>query len=137
MTGVIVDASVAIKWFVSEEQAELAEAILNCGLRIHAPGLLELEAANGLWKKSRKSAFPLADVVPSVLRLKQLVDQWHGDAGLIEAAAALSLELDHPVYDCVYLALSRHLGAPVITTDRRLLLVAPKGDAIALQDWRP
>ena len=36
-------------------------------------------------------------------------------------AVAIARELDHPVYDCFYLALSEALDAPLITADGRLL----------------
>jgi predicted nucleic acid-binding protein len=49
----------------------------------------------------------------------------------------LALELPHPVYDCLYLALARRLGTSCITADRKLLSVAPAGLAVALADWPP
>ena len=40
-------------------------------------------------------------------------------SSLIGAAARLALDLDHPVYDCIYLALALQEGYPVLTADRR------------------
>lgn len=40
---------------------------------------------------------------------------------LAPRAAALARELDHPVYDCFYLALAEAEGAALITADRRLV----------------
>lgn len=136
MKEIIADTSVAIKWFARETQDDLAEAILGAGASIHAPGLLMIELANGLWKKTQRGEFLASDVQPSLSRLRQLVDHWHGDESLIEAASRLSLELAHPVYDCLYLALAADLGAPLVTADKRLLAVAPKGRAVALEEWR-
>ena len=36
-------------------------------------------------------------------------------------AVAIARELDHPVYDCFYLAVSEALDAPLVTADGRLL----------------
>lgn len=38
---------------------------------------------------------------------------------LMAAAARLANDLDHPVYDCMYLALALQEQRPVITADRR------------------
>lgn len=54
----------------------------------------------------------------------------------MDAALKLSLALDHPIYDCLYLALAEKLDAPLISADQRLLALAPKGAAIALKDWQ-
>ncbi|MFV0512909.1 MAG: type II toxin-antitoxin system VapC family toxin [Jhaorihella sp.] len=41
-------------------------------------------------------------------------------------ALRLSLLLDHPVYDCTYLALAMAREAPVIPADRRFVSAAGK-----------
>jgi predicted nucleic acid-binding protein len=40
---------------------------------------------------------------------------------LLAAAVEVGVDLGHPVYDCLYLALARELGTQVVTDDRRLL----------------
>ena len=40
---------------------------------------------------------------------------------LAPRAAALAHQLDHPVYDCFYLALSERRDVPLVTADRRLI----------------
>jgi len=58
-------------------------------------------------------------------------------AGLSRRAAAIALALDHPVYDCFYLALAEARDAPMVTADRRLLRrVAEKHWAMQLIDLR-
>jgi predicted nucleic acid-binding protein len=47
-------------------------------------------------------------------------------------AVALSRQLQHPAYDCFYLALSRRLDAPLITADKRLHAVLQMGRAVVL-----
>ena len=38
----------------------------------------------------------------------------------------LAIEIGHPAYDCIYLALARRLGAPLVTADMRFVnRVAP------------
>ncbi len=137
MTGLIADTSVAIKWFAREEQSDVAEAILEAGEEIHAPDFLWIETANGLWKKWRQKVLPENDVRISTAKLRGLIDHWHADRDLIESASAMSMELDHPVYDCIFLVLARKLKIPLVTADKRWLGIAPDGLAVALEKWRP
>ncbi len=43
---------------------------------------------------------------------------------LADEAAEISLGLNHPVYDCFYLALARRESAPLVTADKRLAAAA-------------
>ena len=136
MRGLIADTSVAIKWFAMEEQSDLAEAILESGVEIHAPDFMWIETSNGLWKKWRKKDLPREDVGLSVAKLRGMIDYWHADRDLIELTSEMSVELAHPVYDCIFLVLARKLKIPLVTADTRLLGIAPDGLAVALEDWR-
>ena len=50
--------------------------------------------------------------------------------GLSERATQLALDLRHPAYDCVYLALASRRGLRFVTADRRLLAtVRARADA--------
>jgi predicted nucleic acid-binding protein len=39
---------------------------------------------------------------------------------LLDSALRLSFELNHPVYDCVYIALALWRNIPLVTADKRL-----------------
>jgi predicted nucleic acid-binding protein len=39
----------------------------------------------------------------------------------LHAATALAIELDHPAYDCIYVALAMARGCVFATADRRLV----------------
>ncbi len=52
--------------------------------------------------------------------------RWNDDETVGADAVRPALALDHPVYDCVYLALAHRIGATVVTADRRFMsAVAP------------
>jgi len=55
---------------------------------------------------------------------RDLVDQIEPDRHLQVEALALACHLNHPVYDCLYLALSRREAATLLTADRRLQSLA-------------
>lgn len=135
MTDLVVDASVAIKWFVAEPDSALAERLLEHGGRLAAPHLLMSELANGLWKNFFRERIGRETVFASLRHAEQTIEAWHADAPLLDDAMQIALELRHPIYDCVYLALARRLETACVTADGKLLSVAPAGLAVALADW--
>ena len=51
---IVVDASVALKWYFSEEGSEQALALLASGERLIAPDLVVAELCNGAWRLIRR-----------------------------------------------------------------------------------
>src|SRR5690349_9037073 len=116
----VVDTSVALKWFKSEPDSNLAEAIVAAE-DVIAPDLLLAELANACWAAARRgllTATQAADM-PSALRLYMAV--LHSLEPLARRAIHIAQTLDHPVYDCFYVALAEREAAPLVTADRRLL----------------
>ena len=56
----------------------------------------------------------------------ELVDVIEPDRYLQAEALALACHLDHPVYDCLYLALARREAAVLVTADKRLQQLAAR-----------
>ena len=121
---IIVDASVAVKWVVPEPGSIDTAALLERGERLGAPALWLSEAANALWAKAargqlapdeaRGQAADLADAPVASLPLPPL----------LPTAMRLALDLNHPIYDCFYLAAALHRDTFVVTADRRLIAKA-------------
>src|SRR5512132_776078 len=59
---VVVDASVALEWFVKEENTPLAVALLASGERAIAPTLIVAELCNAAWRLWRRSEMARAQV---------------------------------------------------------------------------
>ena len=135
MTEFVVDASVALKWFVPETDSDLAEQLLVSGTKLHAPRFLALETVNAAWKNWRKKLIDRAVVELAGDRLPALIEVWHADEDLMHEALDLALDLNHPIFDCIYLVAARRIGGTVITADKRLLGIAPDGLAVALEEW--
>ena len=51
---VVVDASVAVKWFIAEQWTEESRKLLAGRIDRHAPDLILAETTNVLWKKARR-----------------------------------------------------------------------------------
>ena len=52
--GVVVDASIAVKWWAQEEDSATARRLLEGEWRLVAPELMAAEAANTWWDKHRR-----------------------------------------------------------------------------------
>jgi predicted nucleic acid-binding protein len=115
----VVDASVAVKWFVPEQHSDVAELLLDENFDLTVPRLFFSEFGNILWKKFSRDELSHEDVVDSVRRLRLALLTPMPDELLLDAALALACELKHPVYDCLYLALADSLETAVVTADQK------------------
>ena len=120
MSRFVVDASVAIKWVVREEDSGLATALLD-DCRLSAPDLLVPECSNILWKKTRRGELSAEHAMLAAQLLEAADIEILPTRHLLQAATRLALDLDHPAYDCLYVALALDRGRPLVTADGRLL----------------
>ena len=120
MTGYVVDASVAVKWLISEPLSEESAKLLDLDVTLLAPDLLFAEASSALAAKHHRgelSTEQLADAV-DLLRTAP-VSTPLSMRRLAASSARLARDLTHPVCDCFYLALAIHENYPVVTADTR------------------
>lgn len=116
---IVVDASVAVKWFVAEPLHEQARRLLDADLPLLAPDLLPVEVADVVWKKRRRGELTTQEGQRLVAALLGGTPRLSPTAALLGDALDLAERLDHPVYDCVYLALAVREDARLVTADRR------------------
>ncbi|MEO6050491.1 MAG: type II toxin-antitoxin system VapC family toxin [Pyrinomonadaceae bacterium] len=116
---VVVDASVAIKWYVQEVHDQEAELLLTEGFEMHAPELLLPEFGNIVWKKSRSGKLTVDEASTIVGRFLNTAVICHPQSPLLKTAIKLAMEADQSVYDCTYLTLAISLSCPFVTADKR------------------
>ena len=115
----VVDASVAVKWLIAEDDSEAARELAASGEDLHAPRLMACEVANALWRKARLGEIERGDAGAMLAAVQDMPVRWGADEAVCADAVRIALALDRPVYDCVYLALAHRIGAVVVTADLR------------------
>ena len=115
----VVDASVAVKWVIAEAGSDSAERLLDHPLV--APDLLFAECANILWKKVRRGEVTDEEAEIAARTLEQADVTVVSARAYIVPATAIAIELDHPAFDGVYLAIAEELGLRLVTADDRLV----------------
>ena len=122
----VIDASAAVRLILADPAAaDLAERVGGAAL-VLAPELMLTELANTLWTLQRADRLNDLDPQELLAEARELVDRLEPDRHLQAEALALACHLNHPVYDCLYLALARREAASLISSDRRLNALAER-----------
>jgi len=131
---IVVDGSVAAKWYFAEPGHEAADRVLAARIagerELLAPDLIVPEFVNVLWKRVRRQECTRAAA-------QVVLELWEVDRPSLVASSDLATQafhlataLDQSVYDCLYLALALAIEAPLVTADRQL---ARAGRAVSAQ----
>lgn len=129
--GYVIDASVAVKWVVPE--AGTAQALALRRHALYAPDLLIAECANILWKKQQRGELTTREASMAARLLERVELGLMPMRRLLDRATALAIELDHPAYDCIYLACAEVVRRPFVTADTRLLRKLAGGAAASIE----
>lgn len=122
---IVFDASLALKWYFVEAGAEAAKAELaQHGGAILVPGVFVLEVVAGLVRRANMDKALRSEMEASLAGFRALVDEDFitvkpTDSATMARAAALALDLGHPLKDCIYLALAMKMGCKLLTCDLR------------------
>ena len=135
----VVDASVAVKWLVAEEDSDAADRLLAGGDDLYAPRLMVSEVANAVWRKARMGEIERGRDGILMAAVSEMPVHWSSDETVCVDAVRLAVALDRPVYDCVYLALAHRVDAQLVTADARfanaLATTEHGGTVVTLKDY--
>lgn len=115
---VVVDASVAVPSLFGVGDLARSEAALRHE-RLIAPDLIMAEIASAGWKLVRFGGFNRDAAKIVVEHAGRFIDELVPSADLTSRAFEIGLDLQHPVYDCLYLALSESRGLPLVSFDEK------------------
>lgn len=127
MRRYVVDASVAIKWFIPEIHSDAALRAQHAGTHLHIPAFMVLELGNVLAKKIRRNELTPRDGETILKELKHLPLQRHADERLFTAAYQLALDTRRSLYDCLYLALAETVDGIMVTADHKFFTSLTNG----------
>lgn len=136
---IVVDASVALKWLLPEPDSAMADRVAATDHLLIAPTLVIAEFCNAVWKRLRRGEVVADHAHLVVARLPDFFDSLVEETNLAPMALAIARTLEHPAYDCFYLALAERENATLVTADHRLVLRVrgtPWGGRVtALDTW--
>lgn len=120
MIQYVIDSSVLLKWFVDEEDSEIARRLQEDQYDLSAPDLLLPESGNILWKKVQRAELTLAEARLVMKGIqKQPINIFPSEL-VIESALEIAVDSSRTVYDACYIALAMLNACQVVTADQRL-----------------
>ena len=127
---VVVDANVALKWVLSEDQTAEASALrarwVESGESVIAPPIFRAEVTNALHQSLRQQKLTKTAASDGIGFLVEWIEI-NEPLGLYERALEIAGELGlGATYDALYIALAEHHACDMWTADRRLLGAAQR-----------
>ena len=117
----VVDASVAVKWYVPELGSIQASSLLETEEQLLAPELLLAEFGSVLWKKVRRGELAVEEAEAIVDAFVSTAPvRFYPLSPLLPAAFDIATDFQRTVYDALYLALAVAENCPIVTADDKL-----------------
>ncbi len=117
----VLDASVAIKWYVPEAFSAESLQFLSPTCWHHVPAFFAAECANTIWKKvGQRGELTAAQGRTILAELDSLPLEVHHEP-LERTAYEMILAIGNrklAIYDFIYLALAESMDLPLVTADR-------------------
>ncbi len=139
MNRFVLDASMALSWFVDDPVAPDADhtrQLLSKGWSSVVPRIWQLEMMNGFLKAERRGNLSMVEVDESFAEMQRLeqLSVWP-DAGLVSLDDILryARTLQLTSYDASYVELARREGLPLATLDKSLRAAAAKAGVALLK----
>ena len=120
MKAFVVDACVAVKWFLDEEYKDDAVHLLGRQYELHAPDFLFLEFDSVLCKMIRNGLITEAESDKARDTFTSIPIKFYADKSLRETAYSIANQTRCSIYDGLYVALAVFLNKRLVTADRRL-----------------
>jgi predicted nucleic acid-binding protein len=123
---IVADASVAVKWYVTEIYTPEAEKLLDGSYEIHAPELILPEFGSIIWKKDRRGELIKTEATKIIAAFSRQDITFHSHQLLLKSAFAGAQLSGQTVYDWSYLALAVSLSCEFVTADERFYTALEK-----------
>ncbi len=137
----VIDASVAVKWFIPEEYSDIALKILESFSRrellLYEPNSMKLEFSNAIRKYYVKGIIKKEIMFEILNEMRRIPISFIAiDWEKVIKAAKIALKENLTVYDAYYLVISDEYKIPVITADDKFIKSAKKHyDIVHLKEF--
>lgn len=115
----VIDASVAIKWYIPEIYEQEALSLVIAKHRFHVPELILPEFINTIWLIVRRGALTKSQgeqIVEDFVKRRWTI---HSQNSVIKTAYLGAVSSGQTVYDWTYLALAVSLSCEMVTADQK------------------
>jgi predicted nucleic acid-binding protein len=123
--NLIVDASVALKWLVIEDDSQTALKV-RAEHDLIAPDLMLIECRNALLNKVRRRELDVAGAKRIENAMYDLNSMTVPAGEFLSGAFSAALELHEPIYDCIYLAAAIATDRILMTADANFVRVVAR-----------
>jgi predicted nucleic acid-binding protein len=115
----VIDASVAVKWYVPESHSVEAERLLDPQYELCAPELIVPEFGNIIWKKMRRKELRESEGQQIIREFQRAGVNTFEQMSLLTAAFTGAQRSGLTVYDWTYMALAVALDCEFVTADEQ------------------
>ena len=122
---IVIDASLAIKWFLEEPDSDLSGELFAKFIgQIAVPTLFGIEVAAALVREGNIDKPNSGTMRQAIREIVSFLSNGSLETVIqapseLARAAYLALDLGHPLKDCIYLVLAMEMGCPLVTADAR------------------
>lgn len=120
MNRYVVDASVAIKWFLPEDFSEHSERLLSSSVELIFPDLVISEMGNILWKYIARGECSHNKAIGILRQIQSPTLHMWSTAIIAEDALVIACRTKRTFYDSVYIALAVKAECRMVTADLKL-----------------
>jgi predicted nucleic acid-binding protein len=121
----ILDASVALKWVLNEDDSDLARELradyLAGAYEFIVPDIFPAEIGHALVRAERRGLIDVGEASLLATRILFILPDLYPNLDLISRAIDIASKHRVGVHDCVYVALAEQENIPLLTADRKLL----------------
>jgi predicted nucleic acid-binding protein len=122
----VCDTSLLFKLIVAEPDSDRAITLIRSA-RIFVPDFVFLEIGNVLWSRIRRRDMEYHEAKRLLDHLRDLGFEIMQIGRFVDRALQIATAIDHPIYDCLYLALAENINVPLVTADRRFTSAIRRG----------
>ena len=135
MNQFVVDSSIAVKWFFTEEYTDASLKILDPEIEMHVPSIFFLEIDSIICKKIRRKEISNQESQKVRNGIREMPFYVHSFEDVLEPAYQIAIQTGASIYDCIFLAIALIGNYVMVTANRRFLECIQKSQYLRHIVW--